>query len=244
MKFSDESYNIRIVMDTRHYEPSMDELEKLESTLDPLRKPVEKFPVAVLYLSVERHPRSGQFRVKSTLQLSGQALSTGSVQPGMVPAVEQCVRRLVHKLVAYEERLEGTEAKSKHVEGTRHNVIPDQQVDPGAIDAAVREGDYVRFRKLLFMYEGPLQKRIGRWMERFPEIEAQMHEQGVVADAVADIVEEVFLTAFDEYDQRPAAVPFGQWLESLIDPSIKLLSHASDEELDNVSFARTLMETE
>jgi hypothetical protein len=117
-------------------------------------------------------------------------------------------------------------------------VLPTQEVDGQAVDEAVSAGDYAQFRKLMFAYEEPLRKRIGRWIERYPEVAAQLREQV----GLADIVEEVFLTAFDEYDDRPQAVPFSEWLENLIDPSVKLVSTASDEELDNISFARTLME--
>jgi hypothetical protein len=151
--------------------------------------------------------------------------------------VQQCAWRLVQKVVAYEDRLEGAEEKSKREEGTRHDVIPTHQVDAQAVEEAVRAGDYAAFRKLMFAYEEPLRKRIGRWIERYPQVAAQLREQV----ALEDIVEEVFLTAFDHYDDRPKAVPVGEWLENLIDPSVKLISTASDEELDNISFARTLV---
>jgi hypothetical protein len=90
----------------------------------------------------------------------------------------------------------------------------------------------------MFAYEEPLRKRIGRWIERYPQVAGQLREQV----QLEDIVEEVFLTAFDQYDDRPHAVAFREWLENLIDPSVKLVSTASDEELDNISFARTLVD--
>jgi hypothetical protein len=151
--------------------------------------------------------------------------------------VQQCAWRLVQKVTAYEERMEGVEEKSKREEGTRHGVIPSREVDAPAVDEAVGAGDYAQFRKLMFVYEEPLRNRIGRWIERYPEVTAQLREQV----QLEDIIEEVFLTAFDQYDDRPQAVPFGEWLENLIDPSVKLISNASDEELDNISFARTLV---
>src|SRR5438067_7937701 len=40
-----------------------------------------------------------------------------------------CVFRLLHKLVAYEEKMEGREEKAKHEEGTRHDVIPTQPME-------------------------------------------------------------------------------------------------------------------
>ena len=58
--------------------------------------------------------------------------------------------------------------------------------------------------------------------------------------AIADVVEVVFLNAFEGYDQRPRDVRFGRWLETLIDGSLKGLLQNPDEELENISFARTL----
>jgi ribosome-associated translation inhibitor RaiA len=238
MQFSDQSYNLRIELDTKQCELSPADIEKIEDALDILREPIAKFPVSDLYLTVEHHPRSGSYRVKAALQLPGRGLATGGVNEHVVPAVQQCARRLLQKVIAYEDRMEGAEEKSKREEGKRHDVAPTGEVDVEAIEQAAAAGDYAAFRKALFVYEEPLRKRIGRWVERYPEISAQLRDQV----SLADIVEEVFLTAFDEYEDRPQTVAFGDWLENLIDPSVKLLSSASDEELDNISFARTLWE--
>jgi ribosome-associated translation inhibitor RaiA len=238
MKFSDESYNLRIELDTKNCELSPAEIERIEDALDLLRQPIEKFPVSDLYLTIEHHPRSGSYRVKAALQLPGRGLATGGAGEQMYPAVQQCIWRLVHKVAAYVDRLQGTEEKTKREKGTRHDVIPTREVDPQAVEEAIQAGDYKAFRQLTFAYEEPLRKRIGRWIERYPQIEQQLREH-VTLD---DLVEEVFLTAFDRYHARSSAVPFGVWLENLIDPSVKLLSNATDEELDNISFARTLVE--
>ena len=53
---------------------------------------------------------------------------------------------------------------------------------------------YERFRSLLFPYEESVRKRIGRWVQRYPEIEAQIGTRFDLEDAV----EEVFLMAFDQ----------------------------------------------
>jgi ribosome-associated translation inhibitor RaiA len=237
MKYSDQSYNLRIELDTKQCELTPAEIEKIESALDILRQPIAKFPVSDLYLTIEHHPRSGTYRVKAALQLPGRGLATGGEHEHIFPAVQQCVWRLVQKVAAYEDRMEGVEEKSKREEGKRHDVLPTQTVDSQAVEEAVSAGDYAQFRKLMYVYEEPLRNRIGRWIERYPEVAAQLREQV----QLADIVEEVFLTAFDQYDDRPQAVPFSEWLESLIDPSVKLISNATDEELDNISFARTLV---
>jgi ribosome-associated translation inhibitor RaiA len=238
MQFSDQSYNLHIELDTKNFELSPAEIKKIEEAIDPLREPVAKFPVRDLYLTVEHHQHSGRYQVKAALQLPGRGLTTGGIDEHLMPAVQQCVFRLLHKLVAYEERMEGVEETSKREEGTRHDVVPTQQVDPQAIDNAVRAGDYRKFRRLVSVYEEPLRGRVGRWIERYPQVAAQLQEQVYLED----IIEEVFLTAFDEYDKRPQAVMFGDWLEGLIDPSVRLVSRAEDEELENISFARTLAE--
>ena len=73
------------------------------------------------------------------------------------------------------------------------------------------------------------------WLERYPDVEAQIGN-GLKVD---DVVEVVFLDAFEQYPNRPAGVRFGEWLEALIDPAVKeLLRHP--EELESVSLARTL----
>jgi ribosome-associated translation inhibitor RaiA len=238
MQFSDQSYNLHIELDTKNFELSPAEIKKIEDAIDPLREPVEKFPVRDLYLTVEHHQHSGRYQVKAALQLPGRGLTTGGIDEHLMPAVQQCVFRLLHKLVAYEERMEGVEETSKREEGTRHDVLPTQPVDPQSIDDAVRAGDYAKFRRLMSGYEEALRNRVGRWIERYPQVAAQLQEQVYLED----IIEEVFLTAFDQYDQRPQAVLFGDWLEGLIDPSVKLVSKADDEELENISFARTLAE--
>lgn len=43
--------------------------------------------------------------------------------------------------------------------------------------------------------------------------------------------------------QRPFEVPLHQWLDDLIDPSLKALLRHPEEERENASFARTLRET-
>jgi ribosome-associated translation inhibitor RaiA len=228
---------LRIELDTKHCELSPAEMEKIEEALDILRQPIAKFPVADLNLNIEQHPRTSGYRVKAALQLSGRGLATGGDDEHLFTAVQQCIWRLVQKVTAYEDRMSGVEEKAKREEGKRHDVLPTQPVDTRAVAEAVKAGDYSQFRKLMFAYEEPLRKRIGRWIERYPQVAMLLREQV----RLEDIVEEVFLTAFDQYDDRPQAITFSEWLEQLIDPSVKLISTASDEELDNISFARTLV---
>lgn len=89
-------------------------------------------------------------------------------------------------------------------------------------------------------FEERLTDRIGRWVQRYPEIESQLGE----TMTIPDIVEDVLLYAFDQFAQRPDEVPPGDWIESLIDPTVQALIQSPDEEFANISFARAVLEEE
>jgi hypothetical protein len=57
---------------------------------------------------------------------------------------------------------------------------------------------------------------------------------------IGDFVEEVYLNAFERFEHRPNEVRLGEWLEGLIAPSVKLVAENPAEELENISFARTV----
>ena len=238
MKYPDESYNLRIELDTKNCSLTADEIAHVERALDPLRKPVDKFPVSDLYLTIEFFERSHDYRIRVVLQLPGRALVTGDVDKNYLPAFERCVRKLLHKLIAYEGDLENSEEISKQVKGTHQHVVPSGAVDVNAAREAFQRQDYNAFRSSLLMYEEPLRKRAGRWIQRYPDLDAQLGDRFTLAD----VVEEVFLNAFERFDHWSDAVPLGVWLEHLIDPSLKILRRDTTDELENIDFARSMRE--
>ena len=124
--------------------------------------------------------------------------------------------------------------RQKQEKGTHQTLQPSAAPDLAVVDAAVSDGDYAAFRTATFAYEEPLRKRAGRWVERYPEAEARIGRRL----EMADIVEEVFLNAFERYDRRPKGVRFGEWLEGLIDPAVRELLAHPDQELENIALAR------
>lgn len=238
MAFIDEKYNLRIELDTKNCELSPATLAKYEAGLEPLREPVKKFPVSDLNITVAYQPRTETYRVKTTLALPGRTLAAGDIDRYPYTAFERCVRKLIRRLLAYQDEMAGTDELSKHQKGTQHLVVPEQEPDIPVIEAAVKSGDYSVFRDAMYVYEEPVRKRIGRWVERYPEVERRLS----IDLTLADMVEEVFLNAFEYWDERPSNVPLGEWLEQLIDPSLKLLSEHPSEELENIQFAQTLRE--
>ena len=55
---------------------------------------------------------------------------------------------------------------------------------------------------------------------------------------ISDIVEDVFLIAFEEYAYRPKDIRLGEWLGRHIDTAIKAIANHPEEELENVNMAR------
>jgi ribosome-associated translation inhibitor RaiA len=238
MRFADQSYNIRYQIDTENCELSPEIRATLENGRHALHAAVAKFPVSDLLVSVTYHPRSNNYRVKATLILTGETLVTGDTDEYAEPAFHHALGKLVRKVETYRDELEGTEERSKMAGGTRREVLPTREPELELLEQAVASGDYAAFRQALYAYEEPLTKRAGRWVERYPEVNALMDGQL----SIADLVEEVYLNAFEHFDRAPRGQTLGHWLESLIDPSVRAIAEHPDQEAENIQFARSWRE--
>jgi len=239
MKFSDKSHNLRIELDTKNSGFSPPELEKMEKALDPLRDPVRNFPVSDLYITVAYHHTPGDYHVRASLVLPKRTLFTGDRDVNPVSAWIRCVRKLVSKVTAYKESLASKPERTKVQEGTAQEVVPETEPDAEQLRRAVEEGDYDGFRRATYVYEEAVRKRAGRWIARYPEFGERLG----VAYTLEDLVEEIFLNAFERFDDRPEAVRLGKWLEELIDPSVNALLKDPEAERENIEAVRTLRET-
>jgi len=240
MKPQHQAEKVRILFDPHQCQLSEQETAQMRQQLDSLLRQVEAFPISDVHVLVERNNRSNDFSVKISLVLPGETLVGNDHDTFLLAAFDRCLGSLEENVRAYKDRLGQVPERQKVEKGTHHELEPTIQPDGTAIERAVRDGDYTAFRTATLSYEEPVRKRIGRWIERYPEVEARI-DRGL---KVADIVEEVFLTAFEGYDQRPIDIRFGDWLEALIDPSVKALQNRSDEELENINLVRTALEAE
>lgn len=238
MTFSDESYNLRIELDTKGCELSAHEIEDMEVDLHTLRQLVEDFPVSDLHITVVYHQKAHDYHVKTSLGLSGRKLFTGERHAKVHPAFESCIRKLTKKVRAYKREMRVGEEAEKLSAGTRHDVTPVGEVDVAGLVAAVARDDYTAFRQSIDVFEPALASRISHWVERYPAIASRLEHPF----QVSDIVEEVFLNAFDRFDDRSHQIPPGQWLESLIDPSVQSLIQSPDEEYERIQFAKMGMD--
>jgi hypothetical protein len=87
----------------------------------------------------------------------------------------------------------------------------------------------------MYVYEESVRKRAGRWIQRYPEFEALLGDEF----ALDDLVEEVMLNAFDQFNDKPKELRLGQWLEELIDPSVKALLQNPEAERENIAAVRS-----
>jgi hypothetical protein len=163
MRYSDESYNLRVEIDANQFELSPEDARRIHDGLDTLGKLVENLPVSDLYVTIFHHPRGNpEYQVKTALVLPAKTLFSRDTDAGFHAAFVRCVANLVQQVEAYKQTRAGTDRIDKHVKGTYQEVVPSREPDAERAEAAVRVGDYAQFRKVTLPFEESLRKRVGR----------------------------------------------------------------------------------
>jgi len=237
MALTNQTSNLRIDLDSKDFRLSDHEQRKFDADLETLRRSVACFPQAELKVEISKQ---SYYRVRTSLILPSRTLFTADDDRELHPAWERCIRKLVGKVQALKERLSNKPTYSKEAEGTLHDVHPVMDPNMEQVECAVQELDYAAFRRALSVYEEAVELRVGRWAQRYPVVEARLGN-GL---AISEIVEEVFLNAFERFGERPPALRLGEWLESLIDPSIKALINDPSFEKENLSYIESAKEIE
>ena len=104
--------------------------------------------------------------------------------------------------------------------------------------AARERHDYRGFRGTLDGFHAGLTDRLGRWLERFPEIEDELGD----TITISDLVEDVFFHAYEHFSEKSSGVSMGIWLESLIDPTLKDYLRQGETEYANICYAQHMLE--
>ncbi|MFN9508059.1 MAG: hypothetical protein ACK6AO_03535 [Planctomycetota bacterium] len=234
----DSTSSLRIELDTQGFELSAGEIADMEADLHTLRRQIEHFPSSLLHISMIRHQRDRTYHVKTSLTLCGTTLFTGDRDLASHAAFERCIHKLVGKVQAHKAKMAGKIDWNKATSGNHAELNPTDQFDALELDCAVAQDDYLAFRLAMDVFEDGLSKRVGRWINRYPQIEEKLGQ----SMTISDIVEEVFLIAFSEFLDRPHDVPPGKWLEGLIDPAVQALIQSPDEEYASISYSRAILE--
>lgn len=204
---------------------------RLEDGLTPLRRIVEDFPVAEVHLDVSDHARRKDLHVKLSLHLPKKTLFTGERGNQLYAAYERSVRKMVHKVQAYKAKMRGRPERHRRQLGTAHDVRPSAEPDLQALNEAVRQRDYLAFRREMEVYRDSVSERTSRLVNRFPAVVERLGSEL----ALEEMVEETFVNAFEGFADRPQ-VRLGHWLEDLIEPSIQALLDHQEEEKKNLTY--------
>jgi hypothetical protein len=217
-----------------------EELARLEQGLGLLGEGVKQFPETELRVSIIYHPRSRVYHVECRPQLPGKTLFGSEYGGDYRMAFDRCVQQLGERLGAYLDNHPDRAAERVVAQRTAldRDVVAPEGHDTGPVAKAVQDGAYKTFRRLLLGYEDWLRNRIGRWVQRYPEADAEVGDEL----RLGDLLEEVYLNAFEQYGDWPTAVPFHQWLEGLIEPSLQEFLRHPDEVRENASMVRSLRE--
>lgn len=225
MSYRDEDTDLELRIHAENYEVSLQDRERIEADLETLRRLVKDFPVAQLHVHIDRNTHNREFHVKTNLRLPKRSLFTGSRHDALQVACEACVRKLIHKVKRLKDGMSGRNVYRKQAEGKHDRLGPEETPDSTSLEEAARDGDFVRFREGLGTYEESLARRVTGHLARYPDLGNEPGHEIMVSECV----DEVLLNAFEGFLTRPAD-RLGNWLEHLIDPSIRaLLEHPSDE---------------
>jgi hypothetical protein len=238
MAIPTQAHNLRLEWDFKNCEVGQEELDKMTDELDTLGRMIEKFPVADLYVTLIRQARSGDVHVKTSLILPGRILFTGEKGTATYQCFRACTRKLVRKVQAYEADLNRDDEHSRHADQARTDVHPETVPDEARLHEAVRGNDFFTFRELMAPYDGPLRERASKALSGYPQLEDAVNRETLLND----IRDEVFLDAFESFEQKPQEVRLGLWLEQLIDDAIEHLVSDPDDETANIDMMRTAME--
>jgi ribosome-associated translation inhibitor RaiA len=236
MQYVAEWYRLQVEIQTRECGLPEDERLRMQPALDRLGEAVEELGGGQFWLTIVYHPRSQVYHAQAKLKLPGKTIITGEHNEYLDSAVQRCLDKVIRHVEAYKSNPDHQAIEQvRRQAALSTDIIAPVEPDAGKLGEAVQTGDYAAFRRSLLALEEPLRMRVGRWIQRYPEVQALVGE----SFEIADLVEEVFLLAFEQYRDRPTHISLHEWLASLIDPAVKAFWRHPEDRLA-ASFAQTV----
>lgn len=190
----------------QHFTPSEREIEHIEQGVATIARRVEVFPRKRLHVDVRGVPKRSLFQITVTLELPHRQLVVGDlgVRQSFPTAWRRCVKKLEHKLDAYLLRLSGRERVRPVAEA---KATPRLSAESGRELERLRNGrDFAGFAEAL----EDLRVEIVRHVQR---IQGSSPSPDLPED---EVVEAVFVLAFDAFDRRPHDLSFVDWIQGLV----------------------------
>lgn len=237
MQYVANEYHMQVEIDAKECQIPDDERLRIQPNLDRLGQEVQEFPTSRLYLTIVYHPRSQVYHAQAKLILPGKTIKTGERNTYLDIAFQRCIDKVIHRVKDYRANpdREAVQQAERKV-ALESDVVQPIEPDVHKLNAAVEQGDYQAFRHEMLGQEEPIRMRVGRWIQQYPEVQSEIGQ----SIEIADLVEEVFLLAFERYAERQTYLSVIEWLESLIDPAMKSFWSNPDDRLA-VSYAETLI---
>jgi hypothetical protein len=239
MHFTDDRYHLRVELQAKECSIPEDERVRLQNFLVPLGEAVQDLAASDLAINVVHHPATQVYHIELKLKVPGQTLLAVEKDPYLDSALQRGLRQLVRQVETYQSQANGkARAAAEQRSALQRDVVAPEDPNTGPLAEAVRTGDYRAFRAGLGTYEAWIAKRVGRWVQRYPQANAQIGDKL----RLGDLVEAVYLQAFERFGKRSTTVRLSEWLEGLIDPALRTMLRHPSEEQENVSLARTVRE--
>jgi ribosome-associated translation inhibitor RaiA len=236
MLFVADYHKLQVQIETEHCSIPVDERTRMQPELDRLGDAVAEFPNSELYLKLVYHPDSEIYHAQAKLKLPGQTIITGRHSRWLDDALMRMLAKVFRRVEHYKEHPDSQAmVQAQRRARLSENIVAPTAADAGAVGEAFQRQDYAAFRRALASHESWVRDSVGRWIQRYPEVQLLLGE----AFNTDDLVEEVFLLAFERYGERPDDVEISQWLHDLVEPAVRSLWH-EPEEREAASYARTL----
>jgi ribosome-associated translation inhibitor RaiA len=229
--------NLEVHIDAKECRVPDEVRARMLPRLEAIGRLSHDFGPCPLWLPIVHRPRTSVYHAQAKLKLPGETIITGEHNASIEAALERCLGKVASRIHAAkaEPNREAMDRAQREAALARDIVAP-VEPDAGPLGKAVMEGDYEAFRRAFLTHEEWVRQRVGRWIQRYPDVEEQIG----ASLKIADLVEEVFLLAFEQYPDRPTHISFREWLEQLIDPAIKDFWR-KPEDRQAASYAQTLV---
>jgi ribosome-associated translation inhibitor RaiA len=236
-QYNDDRNHLRVEIRSKRCEVPQDERARMQERLREIGEKVRELPAAQLTLNLIYHPRAQDYHAEAKLKLAGRTFFAGERNDYLDSAFQGCVGRLLAQLDGYGEHPDRAAAERDRQRAARDaDIVLPEDPDAGPVANAVHAGNYRAFRTTMAGYEEWLRKRVGRWLQRYPAVEDRVGNDILIGD----LIEEVYLRAFEGFAKRPADIRVSEWLDKLIDPSLRELVKNPDAVHQEASLARTV----
>lgn len=235
---------LRTHVETRHFSLRRSEIESLKDRVRPLTFATGGFAFADFHITMAFLLPGEEYHVKCRLCLPGRLLLSGEHDSVLLTPYDHCVHKLTKKAELESARRRGrrpsaTEPLAGSAGGRpRPGAERHGEIAWVRLARAVGNDDAATFMEELSEFEALIRKRVRHWVHE------NVGNENVPGDrrVVKDLVEEVVLTAFERYETRPPSMRLEDWIEILIDPTLRSLLERADEPNKPEGYARSLRE--